>query len=135
MANINFDTGLVTYNINGKYSFTANPTDAGFIKKLYGAFEALQEQQEIHESDGAAETFNRAAELDAKMRGIVDNALGEGASSAIFGAMNLYAFAGGVPVWLNLWFSIIEEVSGAAENQRALLNPRLEEYMARYKRK
>lgn len=146
MSTINFDTGIVTYDINGKYSFTVNPTDAGFAKKLFSAFEELKAYQAEHERDEEenkvtdsyermAKRFEQAKELDEKMRGVVDNALGDGASDALFGTMNLFAWAGGVPAWLNLWFALVFEVVGKAEEQHAMMNPRLEEYMARYKSK
>ena len=38
MKDLIFDTGLVTYNINGKCEFSFNPTDSAFDRQQAGGF-------------------------------------------------------------------------------------------------
>ena len=45
MKDLNFDSGIVTYQINGKFELSVNPSDVFFVEKLYGAFEALDQKQ------------------------------------------------------------------------------------------
>ena len=34
MKELNFDTGLVTYDLNGKVEVTFNPSDSNFVERL-----------------------------------------------------------------------------------------------------
>lgn len=39
MKELNFESGLVTYSLNGKCEVSFNPTDSNFIERLYpGAY-------------------------------------------------------------------------------------------------
>ena len=42
MKDIVFDTGIVTYSVNGKCDVTFNPTDPIFVKRLYSVIEQLE---------------------------------------------------------------------------------------------
>ena len=42
MQNIKLDTGLQTYRINDACEVSFNPTDSGFVKRLYTAFDELK---------------------------------------------------------------------------------------------
>ena len=46
MKELNFDSGLTTYSLNGKCEVSFNPTDSNFVEKLYSAFEELDKKQE-----------------------------------------------------------------------------------------
>ena len=46
MKELNFDSGLVTYSLNGKCEVSFNPTDSNFVERLYSAFEDLDKKQE-----------------------------------------------------------------------------------------
>lgn len=47
---LNFESGLVTYNINGKCQVSFNPTDSNFVERLYLAFEDLDKKQESYKT-------------------------------------------------------------------------------------
>lgn len=138
MNAINFDTGLVSYTINGKYELAFNPTDSAFVQKLYAAFDSLDGKQEQYKaeteaaSNEPAKVFALAEKRDAEMRENVDGVLGAGASDVIFEGMNLYALANGLPVWANLFLAIMDEIdTGFAKEQKAT-NPRIAKYQSRY---
>lgn len=142
MPEIKFDTGLVTYDLNsgnGKVQVSFNPTDSHFVEKLLAATDALDKEQEAHESDtnsAAPEAlFDKARERDRTMRGLLDNTFGAPVCEALFGGMNLYAMADGLPVWCNLVLAVMDEVAAASEREMQKMDPRLAKYTAKYKRR
>jgi hypothetical protein len=66
------------------------------------------------------------------MRGIIDDLLGDGVSDALFGDMNVYALADGLPVWMNLLFAIAEEVERAYTSEQKKSDPRMRAYNDKY---
>ena len=46
--------------------------------------------------------------------------------------MNVYAFAGGLPVWCNLIFAIIDLFDESVTAETAKTNPRLNKYLKKY---
>lgn len=140
MADIRFDTGLVSYNLNGKAAVEFNPTDNTFVERLFMTFETLDQKQddyraEIEKAKDNRRIFEIARTRDAEMRGMIDEALGAPVCDALFGSMNVYAMADGLPVWCNLMLAIIDEIDTTFAAEQKKTNPRLNKYMAKYKRK
>lgn len=139
MKELNFESGLVTYSINGKCEVTFNPTDSNFVERLYSAFEELDKKQESYKAkipqmtDGRA-IFDFAKERDSEMRGIIDGVFGSPVSDAVFGDMNVYAAANGLPVWCNLFLAVMDEVDDAAESEKKMVSPRVAKYTEKYKK-
>lgn len=133
MANtLSFDTGLVDYEING-VPVRFNPTDEGFVSKLYGAFGSLDGLQEGLAGDGGAEdVLERLARLDKEMRATIDGLLGAGMSDALFPGMSCYAIADGLPLWMNLVLAILDEVTEAYEREFGRTDDRLKAHSAKY---
>ncbi|MCI8469363.1 MAG: hypothetical protein HFJ75_07775 [Eggerthellaceae bacterium] len=135
---LSFDTGVAEYDINGKVKVRFNPTDSGFVERLYKLFSDLEAKQgefqeridEIGE-DGEA-MFAYAAERDAEMRAMIDGLLGDGVAAALFPGMNCYALADGLPVWVNLMFALAEEVEKAYEDEQGRSDPRIRGYNKKY---
>ena len=95
MKELNFESGLVTYSLNGKCEVSFNPTDSNFVERLYSAFEELDKKQDgykaqIEKMSNKREIFDFARERDAEMRGIIDGVFEYPVSDAIFGGMNVY---------------------------------------------
>ncbi len=140
MPDIRFDTGLVTYELNGVCSVSFNPTDSHFVEKLMAAVDSLDALQEEHnaqmEQDGdTAGLFRQARERDQSMRAMLDDTFGTPVCEALFGSMNLYAMADGLPVWCNLVLAVMDEVNAATAREMKRTDPRLAKYTAKYKRK
>lgn len=51
MKELNFDSGLVAYSLNGKCEVSFNPTDSNFVERLYSAFEDLDKKQESYKEN------------------------------------------------------------------------------------
>lgn len=140
MPEIRFDTGLSTYDINGAVTVSFNPTDTNFVERLFETFDQLDKLQQDQEKDAGtdspmAEFFQRGRQRDQEMRGIIDNTFGAPVCEALFGPMNLYALADGLPVWCNLVLSVMEEVDGGLNREQKRTNARLAKYTAKYKKK
>lgn len=140
MKELNFESGLVTYSLNGKCEVSFNPTDSNFVERLYSAFEELDKKQEgykaqIEKMADKREIFDFARERDAEMRSIIDGVLEAPVSDAVFGGMNVYAVANGLPVWCNLMLAIMDEIDTTFAREQKATNPRIAKYTAKYKRK
>ena len=63
MKELSFDSGLVTYSLNGKCEVSFNPTDSNFVEKLYSAFEELDKKQEGYKAQ-----IEKIADTDVRSR-------------------------------------------------------------------
>lgn len=139
MKELTFETGLMTYSLNGACEVRFNPTDTAFARRLFDAFDALEQRQEGYQQQAAAlreprEIFAFARERDQEMRQLLDGLLGAGTSDAIFGEMDLYAMAGGLPVWCNLLLALMDEMDAALAREKKAADPRLKKYLDKYRR-
>ena len=139
MKELNFDTGLVSYDLNGKVEVTFNPSDSNFVERLYSAFEDLDKKQEgykatIEKMADKKEIFEFARERDAEMREIIDGLFCGPVSEALFGGMNVYALANGLPVWCNLMLAVMDEVDSTYAREQKATNPRIAKYTAKYQK-
>ena len=53
----------------------------------------------------------------------------------VFGDMNVYALAGGTPVWFNLIMCLIENMDDTVVAEKKKTNPKLQKYLARFNKK
>lgn len=139
MKELRFESGVETYRLNDRFTLCFNPTDSAFTERLFSAFDNLDEKQAAYQAEADAlsdgkELFALARRRDAEMRALLDGALGEGCCEAVFGGMNVYALAGGLPVWANLLLAVIDEMDTAFAREQKATNPRLEVYLKKYRR-
>jgi hypothetical protein len=135
---LNFETGRVTYSVNGACEISFNPTDSAFVEKLFNAFNTLDQKQEEYKAEVESmkdkrEVFEIARKRDAEMREIIDNVFGP-VSKDLFGDMNVYALADGLPVWCNFLLAVMDEIDTKFADERKRTNPRVEKYMHKYRR-
>ncbi len=140
MPEIKFDTGLVTYDLNGKCQVTFNPTDSAFVERLYNTFDELDKKQDAYKAEiervgENKEIFRIAKERDAEMRGMIDGVFEAPVCDALFAGMNVYAMADGLPVWCNLMLSVMDVIDDSFGREKQKTNPRLSKYAAKYKKK
>ena len=139
MKELNFESGLVTYNLNGKVEVTFNPSDSNFVERLYSAFEDLDKKQEgyratVEKMADKREIFEFARERDREMREIIDGVFEVPVSEALFGGMNVYALAGGLPVWCNLMLAVMDEVDSTYAREQRTTNARIKKYTDKYQK-
>jgi hypothetical protein len=68
------------------------------------------------------------------MRQMIDEALGAPVCDAVFGGMNVYAMADGLPAWCNLMLAIMDEIDTGFTREQKLTNPRVSKYTAKYQK-
>lgn len=137
MKELRFDTGLVSYKLNDSVEVAFNPTDVAFTERLFNVFNELDKKQSEYDAEKTAnmdarQFFDTARRLDEEMRGMIDEVFGQPVCAALFGGMNVYAFADGLPVWCNLMFAIMDEIDGSVVREKTALNPRIQKYTAKY---
>jgi len=140
MLNLNIDTGLKEYNINGAVTVLFNPTDPNFIERIFTAFNSLDEKHEEYRKQITQETdgvklFAIARTMDAEMRKLIDDALGCEVCEPVFGNISVYATADGLPIWANLLLAIIDEMDDAFAREKKASNPRIQKYTEKFKKK
>ena len=138
MKQLQFSTGLEEYSLNGRVTVRFNPTDASFLERLaelFARLDALQEEvAAAQETTPEEEVFPLAKSLDARMRELLDGFFGQPVCEPLFGSMNLFASAGGLPVWANLLLAMTEEVESAMQGELSAREARIAKYTAKYKK-
>lgn len=137
MKDLNFDSGVVTYSLNGKCEVSFNPTDSNFVERIYTAFNDLDKKQDEYKSRiekmaDKKEIFEFARERDAEMRTIIDGVFDTSVCDAVFGGMNIYAMASGLPAWVNLMLAVMDECDTTFAREQKATNPRIAKYTAKW---
>lgn len=137
---IQFDTGVVDYDINGAVTVRINPTDLSFVERVFSTFDAMDEKQESYNAAIEAEkdpagVFRIAREMDAEMRGMIDDVFGAEVCAPVFGRVSVYALSDGLPLWANLMLALIDEMDVAFAREKKATNPRIQKYTAKYKKR
>lgn len=139
MKELRFQSGQEEFDLNGKIKVQFNPTDSFFVEKLYKAFEQLDKKQEQRQKEVAGMTdlqqvFAFSREVDGEMRAILDGVFDAPVSEAVFGEMNVYSMADGLPVWCNLLLAVMEVIDATLAREQKATNPRIQKYTAKYRR-
>lgn len=139
MKELNFDSGLVTYSLNGKCEVTFNPTDSTFVERIFKTFDALDKRQEAFNAEAKdmddKSVFSLARRMDKEMRGDIDRIFDKPICEDLFGDMNVYAMANGLPVWCNLMLALIEVTDSTFALEKKKTDPRIAKYTAKYRKK
>lgn len=137
MPELMFATGLVVFSVNGQTEITFNPTDSAFVERLFQAFDTLDKKQEAYKEEisrigDKREIFEIARRRDAEMRELIDGVFGQPVCEGIFGGMNVYALADGLPVWCNFLLAVMDEIDTTFAKEQKATNPRIAKYTAKY---
>jgi hypothetical protein len=137
MKELQFDTGIVNYRVNGTCEISFNPGDISFAKKLFDLFERLTAQQDSAEKDNEQEIdglklFEMTEKRDAEMRQDIDSIFGEGVADALFPNISVFALAGGFPLWANFCMAIIDEIDVNLKAEEVKGRERVDKYMKKY---
>ena len=138
MAEIRFDTGLKEFTINGKTKVVFAPTDMAFIEKVYSCLDNMDKKQEgykeVAEQTTDAAVFDLARRMDAEAREEINAVFDSDICQPVFGNLNLFTVADGLPVWANFMLALIDQLDGAFAEEKKKTNPRIAKYTAKYKR-
>ena len=134
---LSFANGVQEYTVHGVKGdviIRFNPTDGTFIQRLYNAFDTLDKKQdkyvdEVQKCGDRVEIFNIADRRDKEMREIIDAVFGAHIADDLFGGMNVYALAEGVPVWCNFMLAVMDEIDNTFSREQKFTNPRIKKYL------
>lgn len=137
MKELKIATGVETYKLNDSVEVSFNPTDAAFGEKLFNAFDTLDKRQEsykaeVGKAEGKRELFDVVRNLDGEMREIINDVFEFDVCSGLFGELNVYALAEGLPLWANLLFAIMDEMDETVMREKKAMNPRIAKYTKKY---
>ena len=140
MKELNIDTGLVTYNLNDAVQVTFNPTDSKFGERLFNIFEELDKKQNeyienINNKKDSKELFEYSRELDKEMRGYLFTLFDMDIVTPLIGNINVFALAGGLPIWANILTALVDEMDSAVTANNELSKKRVDKYTKKYTKK
>lgn len=139
MKELKIATGVENYKLNDSVEVSFNPTDAAFGEKLFNAFDTLDKRQEsykaeVGKAEGKRELFDVVRKLDGEMREIINDVFEFDVCSGLFGELNVYALAEGLPLWANLLLAIMDEMDETVMREKKAMNPRIAKYTKKYHR-
>lgn len=136
MEKLNISTGRKSYQINDTDTIEFNPTDSSFVEKLFDVFDSLDKKQDEYREKLAAAAgkavFDVARQCDAEMREKINNLFDKDICGSLFGEMNVYAMADGLPVWCNLLLAVMDEIDDSFVKERQMTDERVRKYTAKY---
>ena len=137
MRELTFDSGVVSYSLNGKCEVSFNPADRVFAERFYNTVDEMGKLQDEYTKkakalQGPEGVFDLARERDVEMGKVLDELFNAPVCEAVFGSMSLCAFASGFPVWLNLMLSILDEIEVNIGDIQKQADPRIAKYKAKY---
>lgn len=139
MKELVFDSGVVSYSLNGKCEVSFNPADRVFAERFYNAVDEMGKLQDEYAKkaealQGPEGAFELARERDVEMSKVLDGLFNAPVCEAVFGSMSLCAFANGFPIWLNLMLSILDEIESNIGDIQKQADPRIAKYKAKYQK-
>lgn len=139
MRELTFDSGVVSYSLNGKCEVSFNPADRAFAERFYNAVDKMGKLQDSYakkaeEMNDPAGAFSLARRRDEEMQNVLDGLFDAPVCAAVFGDMSLCAFANGFPVWLNLMLAILDEIEANIGDVQKQADPRIAKYKAKYQK-
>ena len=139
MKELVFDSGVVSYSLNGKCEVSFNPADRVFAERFYSAVDEMGKLQDEYakkakELQEPSQAFSLARQRDEEMGKVLDGLFGAPVCETVFGSMSLCAFANGFPVWLNLMLSILDEIEANIGDIQKQADPRIAKYKAKYQK-
>ena len=66
------------------------------------------------------------------MREVINGVFEDDVCTPIFGGMNVYSLADGLPVWCNFLLAVMDEVDTSFAREQKATNPRITKYTAKY---
>ena len=147
MPEIKFETGIVSFKLNDAAEVSFNPTDSAFVEQIFNTFDELDRKQEAYRAEIDRCADKKEIFVIARRRGIIgadfqtvghrdmiDGLFAKPVCTALFGTMNVYALADGLPVWCNLMLAVIDQIDTSFAEEQRKTNPRIAKYTAKWKK-
>ena len=139
MKNLQIETGKQQYNLSDKVTVEFSPTDMDFIEQLVSVFRKAESQQKETEDElksaDAATVFDVAHRRNAEMRELVNTVFGTDICTPLFGSMNVFARANGMPLWANVLLTVLDECYDNLPQEDKATKARIDKYTKKYQKK
>lgn len=145
MANINFDNGLKTFEINNdpNRTITFNPNDLNLVKRLMeaeknikGMIKEAQNNRTQRANGIDIEAFNKLVDVEKECRKQFDYIFGEdGYADIVFGNQSLFSVSKGKTIVENFISGLINVVSPMMSAEQEKFNKNVNKYKSQYDRK
>ena len=138
MSELNFQTGLKSYTVNGGEEITFEPGSAIFANAVITAFERCQEATRNSCIDNAEDTeaaYKATVELENAIRTEINAAFGYDVCAKVFPNMSAIAVASGLPVWVNFLMAIVDEIDSHMDDSQVKARERVQKYTDKYANK
>ena len=94
MKELVFDSGVVSYSLNGKCEVSFNPADHAFAERFYSAVDEMGKLQDEYakkaeELQEPSQAFSLARQRDEEMGKVLDGLFGVPVCDTVFGGMSL----------------------------------------------
>lgn len=151
MPNLEFDTGLKSFSINGDESKTISfcPGDPFFMERVEETFVKIQaahlkaqKMQDVANGDEKKKS-EYARNADSEIRALLDGLFDAPVSDMFANKRSIYALGGARPLWFNFMMAVIEACVSAAESadaaettsQETEVSARLQKLLNKYGKK
>lgn len=136
MKELNIQTNIEEFKLNGTVSVFYNPSDPNFIGEIFDALNDFSNKTDEYHSQiekaSVEEALALGRKLDADMRARFEQIFGVDVITPIIGKTNVYAVADGLPIWANLLLAVMETLKGVDEEQLKRGNSRIAAYTKKY---
>ena len=134
MKKLQFDTGVEEYQLNDNCVVHFNPADPVFVERIYTVMEKLQKMQDSQKEITEENLFEELHARDKVMRESINSLFPDDGDvcAMLFNNVGLYAFSGGMPLWANLLFAILDEMEDNLTDEQKKSSPRMEYYKKKY---
>lgn len=134
---ITVDTGVKEFNIGGKVSVYFNPSDATFAQRIYDTFKDLETKQDeyidkLEHIEEVPDILAFGKELDEEMRMKLNTVFGTDVVTPLIGDCNVYALAGGYPIWANLLTAVLNAMDETVKKETQKSKQKIEKYTNKY---
>ena len=136
-----FDSGVRTLELSDGAGHSVevrfNPYDIYFLGAVMNAAEKLDEEQgklrQIR-TDDWRDVYHAALEADERMKTIIDQIFGVPVCATLFPDQTVHAIGGGLPVWANLLYAIVDKMDVGLGAEKEQARKRIAKYSAKYKK-
>ena len=144
---IKFETGVREFNINGAVTVSFCPTDMNFVETVFDVLEDIdrfhteyQEKAEKisenpDEKAASEEMFDLSRDADNTIREKINGLFGKDICTPTIGHGSILSPAGGLPIWANIIFMLIDLFDDELVKEKEKTNPRIKKYTEKYKKR
>lgn len=140
MNTLKLETGIETFDLNGKCEVSFNPSDMDFLNRVFQAFTELEKintdtQAKISGVEGFEEIHALATEGDKAMRPIIDGVFGVPVCDAVFETNVTARTKDGIPIWAAFLMQIIDVCDANIDGMDARASKKVKAYTDKYRKK